>query len=110
MVKMMTSTVASRKFGSLLAAADEGPVAIMKNGRPCVVVLSASLFDDYEAAYQRERDERFLTMIQRSLDLLKDGKLGKGQRALALARRLRLNEEQPGDDRAAEAVMKERAE
>lgn len=109
-MKMMTATDASKKFGALLEAADAGPVAILKDGRRRAVVLSARDFEAYEAAYRKESDERFVDLIHVTLDLLKEGKLGKGQRALALARRLRLEEEQPGDARAIDALLQEKVE
>lgn len=107
-MKVMTATAASKKFGALLDAAEAGPVTILKDGRPRAVVLSARSFDEHRRAYEKESEERFADMIHLGLDLLKEDKLGKGQRALALARRLRLHEEKPGDARAAEKLRNER--
>ena len=109
-MKLMTASAASKKFGALLDAADAGPVTILKDGRPRAVVLSARQFEDYRRAYDKESEERFAEMVHLGLDLLREDKLGNGQRALALARRLRLHEEKPGDARAAEMLSKEAAE
>jgi prevent-host-death family protein len=108
-MRTFTAREAYKKFGALLEAADAGPVAILKAGRPRAVVLSARRFEDYQKAYDKENEERFADLIQLSLDLLKEDKLGKGQRALALARRLRLHEERPGDARAAAALKAEQS-
>lgn len=109
-MRLMTATAASKKFGALLEEADAGPVAIMKDGRRRAVVLNARLFDEYKRAYDKESGERFIDMIHLSLDLLNEGKLGRGERALALARRLRLQEEKPGDARQEETLLKEKIE
>lgn len=96
---------AAKRFGALLEAADAGPVTILKDGRPRAVIISARRFGDYEKAYERESGERFADMIHLSLDLFREGKLGKGQKALALARRLRLNEDKPDDGSAAASLL-----
>lgn len=110
-MKLMTATQASKKFGALLDASDAGPVTILKDGRRRAVVLCARDFDAYDAAYKKASDERFLDMIHLTIDLLKEGKLGKGQRALALARRMGMEEEeQPGDARAVDMLLAEKGE
>jgi len=88
---------AAKRFGEVLEACDDGPVTINRNGRARAVVLSARDFEDYETAMKKYREERCLDLVVKSLDLLKDGRLGKGDRALALAKRLRLHEERSGD-------------
>ena len=104
-MKTVPASVAAKQFGALLEHSDAGPVTITKDGRPRAVILCARLFEAYSRAYEKESDERFADLVHKSLDLIKEGKLGKGQRALALARRLRLNDEQPGEQREAEALL-----
>jgi prevent-host-death family protein len=104
-VKSYSARDAAKKFGALLEDADAGPVEITKSGRRRAVLVSARSWAEYEAAYAKASDDRLLDLLAKSVDLLADGKLGRGVRALALARRLRLNEEKPGDERAAGQLL-----
>lgn len=101
-MRIFTARDAAKKFGALLEAAESGPVTILRAGRPRAVMISARLFQQYEKDHAKANDEKFIDMIHLSLDLLKEGKLGQGQKTLALIRRLRLHQENPGDARAAE--------
>lgn len=106
-MKTLTATVASKNFGMLLDEADAGPVTILKDGRPRAVVLNARAFKDYAAAYDKEGNERFIGMINMTLDLLEEGKLGESDAARALARRLRLEGIEPGGAAAIGALSAE---
>lgn len=107
-MKTITANNAAKRFGAVLDAVEEGPITIMRNGRPRAVVLSAWLFEKYQKDHEKANEDQLLDLLQTSFDLLKDGKLGKGQKTLALARRLRLHEERPTDARAAERLLAER--
>ncbi|MFN3961075.1 MAG: hypothetical protein ACK4NP_14340 [Parvularculaceae bacterium] len=109
-MKTLTATVASKKFGMLLDEADAGPVTILKDGRPRAVVLNARAFRAYAAAYAKESNERFIGMINMTLDLLDEGKLGESDAARALARRLRLEGMEPGDAAEIDALRQEKGE
>ncbi len=105
---IFTARDAAKKFGALLDAAERGPVSILKSGRPRAVMISARQFDEYEKDRKKAHEEKLVDLIHSSLDLLREGKLGQGQKALALVRRLRLQEEKPGDARAADKLLEER--
>lgn len=107
-MKTINSRTAAKKFGALLDAARDGAVTITRSGRPCAVILSTWLFDRYQKDHDKANEEHIVDLLHTSLDLLKDGRLGKGQKALALARRLRLHEERPTDAREADRVLAER--
>lgn len=104
-MRVFSASDAAKRFGALLAAADHGPVTIAKAGRPCAVIISTRLFARYDEAYEKANGERCADLILRSIDLVKEGKLGRGQRALALARRLRLHDENPGDAKAVDSLL-----
>lgn len=107
-LRIFSARQAAKQFGALLDAAEQGPVTIHRNGKPRAVLVSARDFACYEKAYRKDEKERTASLILRGLDLLKEGKLGKGERALALARRLRLNEERPGDAVSADKILDRR--
>lgn len=107
-MKTIKSRDAAKKFGALMDASREGPVTITRSGRPCAVILSASLFARYEKDHEKANEEHIVDLLHTSLDLLKEGKLGKGQKALALAKRLRVHEERHTDAREAERLSAER--
>lgn len=107
-MKTYSARDAAKKFGALLEDADAGPVAILKSGRPRAVLVSARHWAEYEAAYAKMRDERMIELLAKSVDLLADGKLGQGERAFALVRRLRLNEPRPGDAKTAAQLLEKK--
>ncbi len=87
-MRLFEATRAAKKFGAVLDAARHAPVAIYRNGRPSAVMLDYELFRAYQTAYEAVREERYLTLIENALADLADGRLGRGDRTLAAARRL----------------------
>ncbi len=108
-MKSYSAREAAKKFGVVLDDIEKGPVTIMKHGRPRAVILTAWLFEKYRKDHDKASEEHLVDLLHTSLDLLKEGKLGKGQKALALARRLRVHEERGTDAREAERTLAERA-
>ncbi len=106
-MKSYSARDAAKRFGALLEDADSGPVEITKNGRRRAVLVSARSWAEYEAAHAKASDERLLGLLAKSVDLLAEGQLGQGERALALMRRLRLKEPRPGDERAAAELLEQ---
>lgn len=109
-MRIFTAQDAAKKFGALLDAAMEAPVAIHRNGRPYAAIVSWRTFKDYERALQQHNEAQLLDMLSVSVDLLAAGKLGRGQRALALARRLGVAAPSEADTKAAEKLLAERGQ
>lgn len=87
--QIFTARTAARKFGAMLDAAQSGPVTIYRHGRPQAAMVSWKLFQDYRKAYEEVLDDRHLDYLEKSLEALAAGRLGTGQRALALSKRFR---------------------
>lgn len=79
---------AAKKFGEMLDAADAGPVAIRRHGRPRAAVIGWALFLDYRNAYEERMKDRQVEALELALNSVINGKIGTGWRARALARRL----------------------
>jgi prevent-host-death family protein len=65
----MTAHDAKAKFGQLLEAAREGPVAISKHGRAVAVIISKEEFD----AAQALKLERLRAEVQKGFDSIERG-------------------------------------
>lgn len=100
LMRIYTARDAAKKFGALLEDADAGPVTILKSGRPRAVLISKRTFEQYQRAYEKEQEEQFADLVFKGIDLIRDGKLCEGERALALTRRLQMKELRPGDAKA----------
>ncbi len=72
------------------------------------MIVSTRLFEAYKKALKKANEDKVADLVMTSFDLLKDGKLGTGARALALAKRMRLGEAKPDDARAAEKLLESR--
>jgi prevent-host-death family protein len=68
-MRSMTAHDAKAKFGQLLEAAREGPVAISKHGRAVAVIISKEEFD----AAQALKLERLRTEVQKGFDSIERG-------------------------------------
>ncbi len=80
---------AAKTFGAVLDAADDDPVVVHRHGRPRAVVMGWSLYQRYKKAYDDAFDARQIVYLEQSLKALVEGRLGRSNRALALAERLR---------------------
>ncbi len=87
--RIFSARNAARKFGELLDAAEADPVAVYRHGRPSAAVMSWNLFEQYRKAYEDALETKRVEHLELSLKALIAGKLGTGQRALALAKRLK---------------------
>ncbi|MDZ7627289.1 MAG: type II toxin-antitoxin system Phd/YefM family antitoxin [Parvularculaceae bacterium] len=96
-MRIFSAQDAAKKFGALLEAAAEAPVAIHRNGRPRAAIVSWRRFEDYERALKQHSEAQLLDTLSTALDLLSAGKLGKGERALALALARRLGVAAPSE-------------
>ena len=87
-MRIFTARNAAKRFGEVLDAAATEPVVIRRNGRPCAVVIDDRLYKEYHAAYEAQTEERYLSLLERGVRRLTEGRLGRGERAVALSRRL----------------------
>lgn len=87
-MRSFPARVAAKKFGELLDAADAGPVAVRRHGRPRAAVIGWALFLDYKNAYEERMKDLQVEALERALNAVRDGKLGTSWRARALAERL----------------------
>jgi PHD/YefM family antitoxin component YafN of YafNO toxin-antitoxin module len=99
-----TARDAARNFGALLEEADEQPVAVYRYGRPRAAIIGWRLYERYKRAYDASLEERQLRLLEISLEALAAGRLGRGEKALALAERLRLGQADRKDMQRAEQV------
>ena len=79
---------AAKNFGEMLEDARNASVAIYRHGRPCAVVIDHRLFNAYRTAYEAAREDRYLSLIDTALEQMAEGKLRRGDRTMAQARRL----------------------
>ncbi len=91
-MRTYTASDAAKSFGEVLEAADLDPVIIRRHGRPRAAIIGWRLYERYRQAYDAAFEQRQLALLETSLNALVDGKLGRGQRALALVQRLRPND------------------
>lgn len=87
-MRIYSARAAAKTFGAVVDAADAGPVAIHRHGRPRAVVIGWRLFEDYRKAYDAAVEDRYFAILERGIDQLADGRLGHGRRAARLAARL----------------------
>jgi prevent-host-death family protein len=81
----MTAHEAKRKFGPLLQAADENPVAISKHGKRRFVVLSAALFEVMTEVWDAHRHSQALFAYDTALAKLLKGEDESGYKLLQMA-------------------------
>lgn len=96
-LRIFSARDAAKNFGAVLEAADADPVTIHRHGRPRAAVIGWPLFEQYRKAYEDALEEKRIYFLEASIKALAEGKLGTGQRALALAKRLRDGEAILGD-------------
>ncbi|MEZ5920641.1 MAG: type II toxin-antitoxin system Phd/YefM family antitoxin [Parvularculaceae bacterium] len=89
---IFSARTAAKNFGAMLDAADKAPVTINRHGRPRAVMIGWREFQHYQKAYEEAMDLRVLEILRQSVEHLAAGRLGRGEKALALAKKLGLGE------------------
>lgn len=82
-METISASDAKREFGEMILKAQKGPVGINKNGKPVAVMVSASAFEDYQAA-QRETFQR---AIDDGIADIKASRVVDGEEAFASLRK-----------------------
>lgn len=88
-MRIFSARTAAKNFGAVLDAADKAPVTINRHGRPRAVMIGWREFQHYRKAYDEAMEQRLIEILEQGAVNLIEGKLGRGQKALALVRRLR---------------------
>jgi prevent-host-death family protein len=94
-MRLISARDAARSFGAMLdELRSKGPVTILRHGRKTAVMMDAERFEEYRKAYESAEECRMIEALEHCVNELAEGRLGRGERAHALAKRIR-----DGDDR-----------